>query len=86
MKSNRLFSALAIDQAAHEQNNALVKGDGGAVDLTQNPQALLRWMTADPEVARALNEFNDYEKQGQLLHRESTKSNLRNVCKECSRT
>lgn len=34
-KSARPFSAIAIDQA-HEQNNALVKGDGGAVGLTQN--------------------------------------------------
>ena len=29
-KSERVFSAIAIDQA-HEQNNASVKGDGGAV-------------------------------------------------------
>ena len=35
-KTGRAFS---IDQA-HEQNNACVKDDGGAVGLTQNPQAL----------------------------------------------
>ena len=29
---------MAIDQA-HEQNNAMVKGDGGAVGLTENPNA-----------------------------------------------
>ena len=32
-KSPRRFSAIAIDQA-HEQNNGVVKGDGGAVGLT----------------------------------------------------
>ena len=42
-KSKRSFSAIAIDQA-HEQNNASIKGDGGAVGLTENPVALRRWM------------------------------------------
>ena len=40
-KTSRPFSAMAIDQA-HEQNNASVKGDGGAVRLTENPIALKR--------------------------------------------
>ena len=34
-KTAHSFSALAIDQA-HEQNNASVKGDGGAVGRTEN--------------------------------------------------
>eukprot|EP00112_Aurelia_sp_Birch-Aquarium-sp1_P025733 Seg873.8 transcript_id=Seg873.8/GoldUCD/mRNA.D3Y31 product="hypothetical protein" protein_id=Seg873.8/GoldUCD/D3Y31 len=38
-KSNHAFSAVAIDRA-HEQNNAIVKGDGGAVGLFQNEDAL----------------------------------------------
>ena len=50
-KSSRAFSAIAIDQA-HEQNNASVKGDGGAVGLTENSKALLRWMVSGPEMAR----------------------------------
>lgn len=37
-KTAKRFSAMAIDQA-HEQNNAMVKGDGGAVGLTENPNA-----------------------------------------------
>lgn len=51
-KTKRVFSAIPIDQA-HEQNknNACVKGDGGAVGLTDNPSALRRWMIAGPEVA-----------------------------------
>ena len=47
---------MAIDQA-HEQNNAMVKGDGGAVGLTENPSALRRWMISGPEIARIVNEF-----------------------------
>ena len=55
-KSTRPFSAIAIDHA-HEQNNAVVKGDGGAIGLTQNPRALLRWMVAGPEIARTIDGF-----------------------------
>ena len=33
---------------AHEQVNAGVKGEGGAVCLTENPAALRRWMVAGP--------------------------------------
>ena len=33
-KTDRVFSSIPIDQA-HEQNNALIKGDGGAVGLTK---------------------------------------------------
>ena len=51
-------SFIPIDQA-HEQNNALIKGDGGAVGLTDNPSAMLRWMIAGPEVARTIEEFRD---------------------------
>ena len=40
-KTGNAFSAMALDQA-HEQNNAAVKGDGGAVGLMENPSALKR--------------------------------------------
>ena len=52
-KTGNAFSAMAIDQA-HEQNNAAVKGDGGAVGLTENPSALKRWMICGPEMARLI--------------------------------
>ena len=55
-KTTQRFSAIAIDQA-HEQNNAMVKGDGGAVGLTENASALRRWMISGPEMARLVNEF-----------------------------
>ena len=57
-KTKNVFSCIPIDQA-HEQKNALIKGDGGAVGLTDNPSALLRLMIAGPEVARAIEEVQD---------------------------
>ena len=50
------FSAIPLDQT-HEQENAKVKGKGGAVGPTENPTALKRWMTAVPEFARLSTEF-----------------------------
>ena len=47
---------MPLDQA-HEQNNACVKGDGGAVGLTDNPSALRHWMVTGREVARVIMEF-----------------------------
>ena len=49
-KTNRAFSSIALDHA-HEQVNALVKDQGGAVGLTENPAALRRWMVAGPELS-----------------------------------
>ena len=76
-KTTRDFSALAIDQA-HEQNNALVKGDGGAVGLTENPSALKRWMLCGPEMARLVSEFEGSSdassRWSQAKHHEQTKT------------
>lgn len=55
-KTKKLFSSIALDHA-HEQVNAMVKGEGGAVGLTESPAALRRWMVAGPEVARMVEEF-----------------------------
>ena len=55
-QSSRRFSALPIDQV-HEQNNALVKGEGGAVGLTENPRGFQTWMLTGREQARLLKEF-----------------------------
>ena len=48
-KTSNKFSAMVIDQC-HEQNNALVKGSGGAIGQTGNPGALRRWTVAGPEI------------------------------------
>ena len=57
-KTNRVFSAIRIDQA-HEQSNVFIKGDGGAVGLTDNPDAFRRWMVAGPDVAMVIEEFHN---------------------------
>jgi hypothetical protein len=77
-KTTRPFSAMAIDQA-HEQNNKIVKGDGGAIGLMQNPRALLRWMVAGPEIARAIDSFqtvcsDNNTGKHQVRHHEHTPS------------
>ena len=72
-KTTNRFSAMPIDQC-HEQNNETVKGSGGAVGLTENPAAFRRWMTAGPEQARLLKEFEcEFMKEAsakQLHHEE----------------
>ena len=50
------FSAIAYDQA-HEQCNAMVKGNGGAIGLASSPGAMRRWVTAGPQMARLLKSF-----------------------------
>ena len=57
-KTKNCFSAMPNDQA-HEQNNALVKGSGGAIRLMQNPTAFRKWMLAGPEQARLIEEFEN---------------------------
>ena len=61
-KTHHAFSAIPIDQA-HEQNNKCVKGDGGAVGLTENTTQLLRWMVSGPEMARVIGEFEASQEQ-----------------------
>ena len=55
-KTRNRFSAMPIDQA-HEQNNAVVKGSGGAVGLMQSPSALRKWLLVGPEQARMIEEL-----------------------------
>jgi hypothetical protein len=75
-KTEKKFSSIPIDQA-HEQNNAVVKGSGGAVGLTENPVAFTRWMVAGPEMSRLLKEFEtgflmdeDHDNEVNYLHHE----------------
>ena len=49
-KSNRTFSSIGIDQA-HEQNNKVVKVDGGAIDILDDVRALLGWAIAGPVIS-----------------------------------
>jgi len=77
-KSGRLFSSIALDHG-HEQNNAAVKGDGGVVGLTQNFEALRRWMGAGPELVRGTAEFEAciaelHKRTSEVRHHDQTKS------------
>ncbi|KAJ8351860.1 hypothetical protein SKAU_G00233360 [Synaphobranchus kaupii] len=76
-KTNRVFSAIPIDQA-HAQNNACIKSDGGVVGLTDNPSGLRRWMVACPEVATLIEDFEDAHqlmvRRDVVLHHDQTAS------------
>ena len=74
-KTMHNFSFIALDHA-HEQNNASVKGDGGAVGLTENRTALRRWMVSGPEMARVIGEFeaaSEERKKADTRHHEQTR-------------
>ena len=58
----RMAILLSSDLFAHgtgEQLNKWIKGEGGAVGLTEDPAALRRWMLAGPEVSRVIAEYED---------------------------
>ncbi|MES9881369.1 MAG: hypothetical protein ABW185_10860, partial [Sedimenticola sp.] len=57
-KTTNRFSSLPIDQI-HEQENAKVKGKGGAIGLTEDPVSLRRWLVCGPELANLMGEFDD---------------------------
>ena len=44
-----ILSCIALDQM-HEQLIGSLKGDGGIIGLTENPEALRRFMIAGPEL------------------------------------
>ena len=77
-KTFRKFSSIPIDHA-HEQNNKIVKCDGGAVGLLENSSELTRWMVSGPEIARLIQEFETYlpinkGQRAETKHHEQTKS------------
>ena len=87
-KSSHKFSALAHDQI-HEQQNTIVKGDGGTIGITENEGALCRWMVAGPEIARILNEFEDQfqrRKQIDARHHEQLPSIQKSFASDLNNT
>ena len=60
---------MAHDQI-HEQLNAIIKGDGGFIGLTESPQALRRMECASPEVTRIFTEVET--KQTNNYHHHET--------------
>ena len=64
---------MAYDQG-HEQNNAVIKGDSGAIGLTEDEDALRRWMVAIPEGLELLDQYKaDAIKVTGTNHHEQTK-------------
>ena len=86
-KTSRQFSSMPLDQA-HEQHNAIVKGSGGAVGLTENPIAFNKWMVAGPEQARLVMEFEkqfDEHTGEESKHLEADVSHQRDFKEEVSK-
>ena len=87
-KSDRDFSAMAMDQA-HEQANAIIKGDGGAVGITEDPSALRRWMVAGPAVSQLVSEYEEVSElrdvSKQTKHHEQTPTEQRSFLEKVQR-
>ena len=49
---------MGVDQA-HEQNNKVVKVDGGVIGISENETALLKWAVAGPFINDLLNQANE---------------------------
>ena len=47
---------MTIDQT-HEQANAIIKGDGVTIGVTEDPSALRRWMIAGSEVSKLVTDY-----------------------------
>ena len=56
-RSNRKFSRMGIDQA-HEQNNKIVKVDGGAIGILDDEAALLKWAVAGPIISKMIEDVD----------------------------
>ena len=50
-KTGKRFSAMSFDQN-HEQENAILKVNGGIIGLTENPFALQKWAVIGPEKSK----------------------------------
>ncbi|KAK3910810.1 putative 1-aminocyclopropane-1-carboxylate oxidase [Frankliniella fusca] len=83
-KTCNLFSALALDQA-HEQVNAQLKGDGGMVGLTENVEALRKFMLSGPELSQMVVAFEEgllSEAKNIINHHSDTKSAQKTFLKD----
>ncbi len=81
-RNNHRYSSIPIDHA-HEQANKRVKGVGGVIGITENPEMLERWIASGPEISRVLQQFTDvHDDGGQELphHEEGSTSQHRFKC------
>ena len=70
--TGRAFSSLALDQM-HEQLICAVKGDGGIIGITEDPEALRTFMIVCPELARLTEEFEQSPLSKEYQHHEQYK-------------
>ena len=72
-KSKRRFSNIGFDHA-HEQNNKIVKTDGGAIGILDSPAVLLKWAVAGPEISRILGTIDEENGEDDVIynHHEDT--------------
>ena len=81
-KAYRTFSSLAIEHA-HEQNDSVVKGDIGPIELI-NSSKFTRWMVKGSEMTRVIGKFEEsvesikkkQSKGPNVKHQEQVKSGL----------
>ena len=68
--------------------NTLVKGEGGAVGLTEDPQALERWLVAGHEISRLIlefeNSFQSVESQTSKRHHEQNPNTRKTFAKDAN--
>ena len=80
-KSNS-FSSIEINQA-HQQNNKIVKVDGGSIELLENENVLLKWAVADPIIGNVLEQFAEHHNRTiKYKHRKDTNSFEKGFLKE----
>ena len=54
------INSLPVPMIMYRNNSTTwVKGNGAAIGLTENEEALKRWMVAGPETARILHEYDE---------------------------
>ena len=78
-KTNKVFSAMGIDQA-HEQNNKIVKTDGGVIGILDNPKTLINWAVSGPIISNMLKYPLDQDCSEELNHHEDTASFEKQFC------
>ena len=70
----------------HGQENANVIGEGGAVDLTENPSVLRRWMVAGLELSRMIQEFEVSNNQTEENDHHEQKSGIQKALRRTEYT
>jgi len=88
-KTAKPFSAISDDQL-HEHNNKFIKGEGGAIGILDNENALLKWMVSGPRISSLIEEFEKKsflkdEKDGGAKHHEDNNAFEKKVFDPCQR-